>query len=270
METNKILSAPLIDLIFDGHNKVYGAYELRKNYSKRINRALIITMTMAALICGGAILASSAKKNNGGYIIKPGIVLQSLPDEKKPEKLPEPEVIPVKEQVKTVINTPPEIVKDEDAVKPPPTQDDLIGAKTGLENIEGDPDKRISKPVDLDKGKGLVEKKIEKESDEPFRTVEIDASFKGNWRAFLERNLNADVPRDNGAPAGRYSVVVEFVVDKEGNVSDIKTLTNHGYGLEAEAIRVLKKAPKWEPAIQNGIKVKAYRRQVITFDVTEE
>jgi len=86
----------------------------------------------------------------------------------------------------------------------------------------------------------------------------------------LERNLNANIPVDNGAPVGRYSVVVQFVVDKEGNVSDIQALTNHGYGLEEEAIRVIKKAPKWEPAIQNGIKVKAYRRQVITFDVNEE
>jgi protein TonB len=75
---------------------------------------------------------------------------------------------------------------------------------------------------------------------------------------------------DNGAPAGRYSVVVQFVVDKEGNVSDIETLTHHGYGLEEEAVRVLKKATKWEPAIQNGIKVKAYRRQVITFEVNDE
>ncbi len=57
------------------------------------------------------------------------------------------------------------------------------------------------------------------------------------------------------------------MVDTEGNVSDIKPLTNHGYGLEEEAIRVLKKAAKWEPAIQNGINVKAYRKQVIILGV---
>ena len=89
-------------------------------------------------------------------------------------------------------------------------------------------------------------------------------------KALLERNLNGSVATDNNAPDGRYSVVVQFVVDVEGNVSDIKTLTNHGYGLEAEALRVLRKAAKWEPAIQNGKKVKAYRKQVIVFEVTGE
>ena len=63
---------------------------------------------------------------------------------------------------------------------------------------------------------------------------------------------------------------MQFVVDEDGAVSDIKALTNHGYGLEQEAIRVLRKAKKWEPAIQNGRKVKAYRKQPITFQVTEE
>ena len=94
--------------------------------------------------------------------------------------------------------------------------------------------------------------------------------FNGNWRAFLERNLNAEVPLNNNAPAGRYSVVIQFVVDKNGNVSDITALTSHGYGMEEEAIRVLRKAAKWEPAIQNGNQVKAYRRQPITFDVQSE
>ena len=121
----------------------------------------------------------------------------------------------------------------------------------------------------LDDGKGIIEDKANKEP-EIFTTVEIDAKFAGNWKAFFEKNLNPNTPTDNNAPEGSYQVVVQFVVDIEGNVSDIKPLTNHGYGLEQEAVRVLKKAAKWEPAIQNGIKVKAYRKQVITFQVLGE
>ena len=60
------------------------------------------------------------------------------------------------------------------------------------------------------------------------------------------------------------------MVDTNGTVSDIKPLTNLGYGMEQEAVRVLKKATKWEPAIQNGRKVKAYRRQKITFQVMSD
>lgn len=268
MEAAKILSAPLIDLIFDGHNKGYGAYELRKNYSKRINRALIITMTLAAFICGGAILANSSKKNNGRYKINEFIELKRLPDDKKIEPKPKPEKQPDVKPPKTIIFTAPVIT--EVVETPMPIQEDMDSARIGLVKVDGPTDDGFPKQEDIDKGTGIVEQKIDKESDEPFRTVEIDAKFIGNWKSFLERNLNAEVPRDNGAPAGRYSVVVEFVVDKEGHVSDIQTLTHHGYGLEEEAIRVLKKAPQWEPAIQNGIKVKAYRKQVITFDVLEE
>ena len=66
-------------------------------------------------------------------------------------------------------------------------------------------------------------------------------SLIGNWGRFLERNLNAEVPVDNGAPEGSYTVIIQFVVDTDGSISDIKALTNHGYGLEQEAIRVIKK-----------------------------
>ena len=268
MEATKILSVELIDVVFDGRNKAYGAYELRKTYSKRINKALFITMTFAILICGGAILANSSKKNNGRYKISPVVELKKLPDEKKIEPKPKPEKQPDVKPPKTIIFTAPVIT--EIVETPMPTLADMDSARIGLVKIDGPVDSGIYKPEDIDNGKGIVEQKTEKESGEPFRTVEIDAKFIGNWKNFLERNLNADVPRDNGAPAGRYSVVVEFVVDKEGKVSDIQTLTHHGYGLEEEAIRVLRKAPKWEPAIQNGIQVKAYRRQVITFEVNEE
>ena len=59
------------------------------------------------------------------------------------------------------------------------------------------------------------------------------------------------------------------IVDKEGNVSEVQALTKHGYGMEEEAVRAIKKGPKWTPAIQNGRQVKAYRNQPITFVVNE-
>jgi protein TonB len=102
--------------------------------------------------------------------------------------------------------------------------------------------------------------------------VEEDAHFPGadrNWTNFLVRNLNSDVPVRNGAPEGTYTVVVQFVVDKEGYITDIKPLTQFGFGMEEEVIRILKKSPKWIPAIQFGRNVKAYRKQPVTFMVTK-
>lgn len=107
-------------------------------------------------------------------------------------------------------------------------------------------------------------------ADSVFRKVEIEAAFPGGitaWRNFLVKNLNADIPANKGAPDGTYTVVVQFVVDTDGNISDIKPLTNHGHGMETEVIRVIGLGPKWESAILNGKKVKAYRRQPVTFQL---
>jgi TonB family protein len=126
----------------------------------------------------------------------------------------------------------------------------------------------IAPPVDIDQGKQIVEEKIDESII--FEKVEIEASFPGGdikWRQYLERNANEKVATDNGAPEGTYTVVVQFVVDKEGRISDVRSLTNHGYGMEEEAMRAIKKGPKWSPAIHNGRQVKAYRKQPITFRV---
>jgi GldM C-terminal domain/Gram-negative bacterial TonB protein C-terminal len=105
-----------------------------------------------------------------------------------------------------------------------------------------------------------------------FEKVEIEASFSGGeigWRKFLEQKLNANVPVDNGAPSGRYTVIVQFVVDRQGNIRDVKALTKHGYGMEAEVMRIIRIGPKWVPAIQDGRSVNAYRKQPVTF-VTQD
>ena len=115
--------------------------------------------------------------------------------------------------------------------------------------------------------------KITEDENKIFDKVEIEACFPGGdtkWRQYLERNCHAEIPTDNGAPVGTYVTIIQFVVDKEGKISDVKALTHHGYGMEQEAVRIILKGPKWIPAVQNGRMVKAYRRQPITFQVTAE
>ena len=265
MEANKILSANILDLIFDGRNKEYGAYELRATYTQRVKRSLIVVFIIAAIAIGGAALASYFKpKDEGGFLTK-GVIIQQLIEEEK-QKIPPPEKQkPVQPETKTIKVTTPRIVPED--VDPPPTEDEKADAKISVVTKDGPPDDgTIKPPEDLDRHTGIIEPK--KNVDEgPLAIVEVDAKFTGNWEKFLMRNLNGNVPGDNGAPAGSYTVIIQFVVDLEGNVSDIKALTAHGYGMEDEAMRVLRKATKWEPAIQNGHNVKAYRKQPITFVV---
>lgn len=98
------------------------------------------------------------------------------------------------------------------------------------------------------------------------------AEFEGGqlaWLNFIRSNLNPEVPINNGAPEGAYNVVLAFVIDKEGYISDITVEKDPGYGMAQEAIRVLKKSPKWKPATQNGRTVKFRHKQSFAFRVSE-
>ena len=268
METSKILSSNILDLLFDGRNKDYGAYELRTTYPQRIKRSLLITGSIALLAFTGSVLAKTLKPSGPDKNkLANEVVLQEIKqEENKPEPIPEkkPEEVQVKTEKLAV-----KIVPDEKATDPPPDQDDIKDAKIDVFKQDGIEDDSKVVPKEVDDGRQIVDAKKNDEPDEPFTKVEIDARFLGNWETFLHKNLNPEVPVDNGAPVGRYTVVIQFVVDKDGSVSDLRPLSNVGFGMEQEAMRVLKKASKWEPAVQAGMKVKAYRRQPIVFEVTE-
>lgn len=275
MEANKILSSDLLDLVFEGRNKEYGAYELRRRYNKRITLALIITGSVALLALIGSIIASEFKPSDDGKLDIKEVTLQKVEQQEEPKELPPPPPPkppdPPKIEMKQF--TPPKIVKDEEVQEPPPAQEELKEAKIDVVSQEGIKDEGIVAPAVIDDGKGVVEEKKVEDENKIFEKVEIEASFKGGegaWRKFLERNLNGNTPVDNGAAEGTYTVYIQFVVSKDGSISDIKPLTNHGFGMEQEAMRVIKKAPSWTPAVQNGRSVNAYRKQPITFQVTGE
>ena len=269
MDTNKILSADLLDLIFDDRNKDYGAYDLRKTYHTRVTKSLVFTGVFITLIFTGVVLANKMEsKKNLTDLFKTVTILAIAPDEKKPEPIPEPLKKPDPVEIRSEKLTDFKIVDDPEVQDPPPTQDDLDNARIASIKAEGVDDIGMVTPQNLGDKKDLLEEKITKDPPEPFTAVEIDARFDGNWEKFLRKYLDPQTPITNNAPAGTYTVVIQFVVDIDGTVSDIMALTNLGYGLEQEAIRVLRKANNWEPAIQNGRPVKAYRKQPITFQVT--
>lgn len=272
MQTNQILSAPLLDIIFDGRNKDYGAYELRKTYEKRVRKALLITFCCSFLAIGSVVMAHSLTPRERTYQIKDELIIQNLAEDKKQEPLPEqPKPKQPDEPVQTIQSTTPDVKPDDQVDTPPPSQADIADARIDDNTQKGTiDDGTVAEPGPPSDGtdKGVVD--VKPVDDSPAVSVDVDARYDGNWKKYLETNLNAEVPVNNNAPAGRYSVVVRFVVDLEGNISDVQALTNHGYGLEQEAIRVIKKSKKWQPAFLHGAKVKAYNKQVIVFEVVEE
>lgn len=275
MEINKILSSDILDLLFEDRNKAYGAYELRKTYKKRLTIALLITAVVALLALGGSLLASSLKKKEGKVQVREMTLTElNQEEEKKPEPPPPPPPKQEPPKVEMTKFTPPKIVKDEEVKKDeiPPETKELEDTKIDVVSQEGIKDEGLA-PTVVDEGKQVIEEKKEEDENQVFTKVEVEATFKGGekeWKRYLERNLEANIPVDNGAPEGTYTVIVQFIVDKEGKISDVKALTQHGHGMEEEAMRVIKKGPDWTPAIQNGRNVKAYRKQPITFVVAAE
>jgi hypothetical protein len=104
-----------------------------------------------------------------------------------------------------------------------------------------------------------------------FTCANKEGEFPGGiaaWRHFLEENLNPQIATDKGARKGQYTVVVKFIIGKDGKLTNIEPLTHLGYGMEEEVVRILKLSPPWRPAQQHGRKVYAYRQQPITFMVS--
>ncbi len=276
MEANKILTADILDIIFEGRNKDYGAYNLRQTYNRRIMRALVITAGVALLALLGPFLASKLSSSNHNKQKQTEVTLQEIKQEEKkiepPPPPPPPKPDPPKVEMKQF--TPPVIKKDEEVQKPPPPQEELEKVKIADVNQKGVEENNVPTAPVVDQGKQIVEeKKPDEDENKIFDKVEIEASFPGGdakWRQFLEKNLNASTPVDNGAPEGTYTVTVQFIVDKEGNISDVHSINDPGYGMGQEAVHVIQKGPKWNPANQNGKAVKAYRRQPITFVVQGE
>ena len=85
------------------------------------------------------------------------------------------------------------------------------------------------------------------------------------WQTFLEQALKVNTPVKHHAPMGSYTVLISFLVLKDGSVTEIEVLNDPGYGCAQEATRVLKKSPKWNPATINGDPVIYRQKQSLTF-----
>ena len=272
MEVNKILSADILDIIFEGKNKDYGAYDLRKTYNKRLSFALISVAALCLLLFLGYILANNLGKNDDKKeMVVQDVQLEEIKQEEKKEEPPPPPPPkpPEPPKVEMAKFTPPKIVKDEEVKeeeKPPPV-DKLEDTKIGTANQEGIKDEGIVAPPSTDDGKGVVEapKKVEEDWDKTFTKVEIESEYPGGmaaWQRYLYKQLK--YPQDAIDNEIQGTVVVQFVVDKEGNVSNVEAISGPNE-LRDEAVRVVKKSGKWTPAIQNGRQVKSYKKQPIVF-----
>lgn len=278
MDSAKILNADFLDILFEGRNKDYGAYELRRKYEKRVRNALLGTMAVALLTVGGYAVSNIIKGIEAKNPKKP-VIEQikmediKLPDDPKTPPPPPPPPAPPPPVKPSVKFTPPVIKKDEEVPpeEEPPKVEEIKEKAVSTKTMEGDPNGIDPGLLEDSKGTGVVEAPPPPPKEEIFTFVEQPPTFPGGEEAlakYLSKNIRYPrVAQENGISG---TVFVQFVVDSEGTIKDVKTVgAKKGGGLEEEAIRVVKGMPKWKPGKQNGRQVSVQFNLPIRFTLQE-
>lgn len=246
MTNNELLHASLLDILFDGRNKDYGAYSLRKNYNQR----LIISLGIGASLILLFILLNSFKWENSKAISKPPekekyvLTTIELPDDPPKPETPQPKP---PEPVAAAKLVAPTIVPDNEADDLMNSQDDLKGKQVSTVDMDG----KIFDNTVMEKVIAPPEisiKPVVKEVVKPSSAPEFPGGFDA-LKKFLSRNLNTPTELQAG---DTKMVKAKFVVDKDGSVSTIEIMLSAGNNYDKEVMRVCKKMPRWKPAIQNG------------------
>ena len=259
-----------VDMVFAGKNKEYGAYQLRKGTSGRNIKALLILVIAAALVGGflaWKVIEQKKAEEQQAYMEAmelANLQKQAKKEEKKKEQV-KPKIEPKKEipvARETQKFTAPvikkdELVKEENQVKQMDKLDDKVAV--GSEDKEGVKDRTVE----------AVRSEIAVAAPPPppapnpevatkvFEGVEEMPSFPGGSAAlmsYLSSNTKYPVVAQENGVQGR--VIVSFVVERDGSISDVKVARSVDPSLDREAQRVVKSMPKWKPGKQNGSAVR--------------
>lgn len=259
-----------VDMVFAGKNKEYGAYQLRKGTSGRNIKALLILVIAAALVGGflaWKVIEQKQAEEQQAYMEAMELAKlqqQAKKEEKKKEPV-KPKIEPKKEipvARETQKFTAPvikkdELVKEENQVKQMDKLDEKVAV--GTENKEGVKDRTIeavrseiavAAPPPPPAPKPEVSTKV-------FDVVEEMPSFPGGSAALMSYlNGNTKYPvvaQENGVQG---KVIISFVVERDGSISDVRVARSVDPSLDREAQRVVKSMPRWKPGKQNGSAVR--------------
>lgn len=260
-ESNLILD----EIVFSGRNQAYGAFNIRQIYNSNLLKAVgagLIIFTVALLSPKIAALLSPKEEAVENVVITE-VTLEEPPplDEKAPPPPPPPPVEPPK--IATTKFLPPVIKKDEEVVdeEPPPIVEEIKGntAAVTQEGIE-----TTEVPVEV------VNTDVGEKSEEVVLWVAEKQTFKGgDIMKFLGKEIKYPTQAQNNAVAGR--VYVEFIIEKDGSVTNVRAVKGIGSGCDEEAMRVIKlTSGLWSPGKNNGHPVRLKMVQPIFFKLPEE
>jgi len=263
-----------VDLVFEGKNHAYGAYQLRRDTGKRNVKALLLTIfTLVAI--GFLVWAKVAIENQlaSRVAIETDVELSKLA-QKKETKVERKEPVKIEmekqvvEKVKSSVKfTAPEIKKDEevnpeDEIK---SQDDLSKTNTAIGSFDVKGNDEEGGEV-LKAQQVAIDEAPKEEETKVFDVVEQMPSFPGGdaeLMKYLNSHIKYPVVAEENGIQGR--VIATFVVERDGSITDVKVIKSVDPSLDKEAIRVLKSMPKWIPGKQNGSTVRVKYTVPVTF-----
>lgn len=260
MDASKLAKASLDDIVFEGRNRAYGAFLLRKLYNKHITIAAVVAIILFALFLSipliSKVLAGDEADEDVVERIVTEVDLAPPPplDEATPPPPPPPppDLPPPPPPVRaTVKYTPPVVKRDNEVVEEEeiPDVETLTEIDAGVKTVEGSK----NAPPDLGEIDGTSEVVAAVVEEKPYTYVEQMPSFPGGeteMLKYLGKNIRYPAAAQRAGVEGL--VVLSFVVSKTGEISDIQVVKNLGAGTDEEAMRVVKTMPKWTPGKQNG------------------
>jgi len=261
-----------LDLVFENRNKNYGAYELRQHYGGNMVRAMGITFFGVGLLCAAAVIFKPVISHLHTTVvdITPKTIIIKPPVEAVKKIEPPAPVNPLKPQVPapniaTQRVVPPVVVPDLEAAKP--IVNSQITGAIGQTTTPGKTGNSIDIPID-NPGTGTA--------PDPGNTVFSPGGLDvmpepvggvNAWSKFLNKNLHFPPAAQEEGISGR--VILSFIIEKDGTLSNIAVDRPAGHGFDEEALRVLKLAKAWKPGQQNGQPVRVRYSIPINFQLSE-
>lgn len=251
-----IFSDSWISLVFEGRNKEYGAYDLRKSSVRNAGFAVLISVSLFALALSmPMIIKMFGKDDTADEKVKIAVDVELLaPPPIDPNEPPPPPVEPPPPLKTTIKFTPPEIVKDEEVTEEdiPPAQEEFEDADAGAKSEQGD-----TSGVDLSLLDASGEDVIGDEgNDQVFTVVEQMPEFPGGEVALLKYLGSIQYPAIAKENDIEGSVYIRFVIEKDGHVSTVEVAKGSDKILNEAAVEHVKKMPPWKAGKQNGKEVK--------------
>lgn len=266
MTSQQIRHADLLDILFENRNKAYGAYQLRRNYPQELVKAVTISLTTVFLLLYffrpsiGKNAVAAAKDD----VLVRVVTLPAEPVKRaEPPKPPEAPKTQARQQ-----NFTDQIQMKKEVTDPLPPIDALEKAIISNVTTPGDDAAAIQPPPSPEKAatENPAPATEPKEDVVPDRQPQFPGGMQA-WLAFLTRNLRSPEEMESGE---KRTVVIRFHVAEDGSIANFRVERSAGPAFDEEVMRVLKKMPKWTPALKAGQPVSVSFTQPVTFVGVEE